>query len=437
MQGLEQGMRQSMVANASMQLFMRTLQATTTELSQMTAQAVAANPALEELPPEVRDDEFPVSAPNYAATERHDVFMNNLSSVPTLREYLEQQILCSAEVPAHRDAALVLVGYLDLHGRLEESLDTIARDEALPLHALQAGLKIIQSLDPPGVGAADLQECLLLQLHAAGMAGCVAERILLHTPTELIRGDYAAIAARLSVSEQKVEEACRILRSLNPDPGSAFEDTERNVITPDLVVSTDDDGELTVNLTGSHVPHLGLSADYREMMAERADDTELRRYLSRCFREGRDLIQAIENRQTTLLSVARAIVHRQPAFFRKGRSALKAMKMQDIADELGVNVSTVSRAVNGKYLRCSHGVYELRSFFSQALSSSDGSGAVSAADAIARLKVLIDSEVTSAPYTDERLAQLLSDAGIRISRRTVAKYRDRLRIPPAHLRRRR
>ncbi|MBQ8899842.1 MAG: LacI family DNA-binding transcriptional regulator, partial [Akkermansia sp.] len=209
---------------------------------------------------------------------------------------------------------------------------------------------------------------------------------------------------------------------------------ELNVITPDLIVTRDGD-ELIVTLTGEDIPRLTISAEYREMMSEKAENAELRRYLSRCFREGRELIRAINERQQTILTVAQAIVRRQREFFLRGPHKQIPLQMEDIAADTGVSISTVSRAVRGKFLRCQYGVYELRRFFSAALSTKDGS-VESAGSVQARIRALIDAESPDKPLSDAALEAALQAEGITVARRTIAKYREQMKILPAKLRRR-
>ena len=190
------------------------------------------------------------------------------------------------------------------------------------------------------------------------------------------------------------------------------------------------EGQPEVQLTDANVPRLALSAEYREMMADHADKPEVRRYLSRCFSEGREFIRAIADRQSTILQVARAIVQHQPGFFHHGPAALAPLRMEQVAQDTGQHISTISRAVNGKYLKCHWGIFELRHFFTTALRSSDAQS-ISPEAVQARIREFIADEDTRHPLSDAKLEQLLAAEGIEIARRTIAKYRDILRIPPA------
>ncbi len=433
--GLEQGMRQGMVATASVQLFMRALQATNMELAQMAAQALAANPALEELPPAHGREEGGGALPDAEATRRHAAFIDALPEEESLADHLAAQLRQAGLPETEKRAALALIPYLDPRGMFEPAFELaeFARQEDIPPVLARRALRRLQELDPPGVGAQGLRESLLLQLTRLGEANTLAAVLLRGHWDALVRHRYADAARELGLTEAEVTAAARRIARLDPDPGSRFAAVERNVIVPDLVVEPVGEGFVPA-LTGELVPRLALSADYREMMAEKADNAELRQYLSRCFREGRAFIRAIDERQKTLLAVAQAIVARQQEFFRRGPQSLLPMRMEDIAAELGLHVSTISRAVRGKYLRCRFGVFELRRFFSAALPAEEG--APTASGVQARLRELIAAEDPARPLSDARLEQLLAAEGIAVARRTIAKYREQLKILPASLRRR-
>lgn len=433
---MRQGMGQNMVATASMQFFMRALQATNMELRQMVTQAMTANPALEEVAPkEAQEDDSP-GAVDHDATRRHSEFMDTLEAEETLVSHLEDELRQSGLPEPVEAAALTLVQYLDTHGMFDEPPAEIAAREGIPDNVLQEALQAVQELDPAGVGAVDLRESLLIQLRRAGeTSGALPVRVLQEQWDALVRHRYADAARALGETEDDVQAAAYRISRLNPDPGSGFAQTERNIIEPDIVVEADDEGRYTARLTGENIPQLELSAEYREMMAEQADKPEVRQYLSRCFKEGREVIRAVAERQATILAVAQAVVARQQVFFRKGRAELRPMRMEDVAADTGLAVSTVSRAVSGKYLRCSHGVYALRSFFAAALPSGEDD-AVSADAVQQQILRLVQEEDPAHPLSDAALEAALAERGITVARRTIAKYREKLKILPTNLRRR-
>ena len=429
--GMQQGMKQSMVVTAAMQQFMRALQASNMELRTLATQAMAANPALEELPPAEETED--ASTPDYAATQRHDYLLDSLSEAPSLAAHLEEQVRRSALPAKVEAAALELVQHLDERGYFADAPQEIAAQHGWSKNTLTKALQAVQDLDPAGVGAADLRESLVLQLRREGEEPSLAMQLLQNHWLQLVQHRYAEAARELGESELAVAGAARRIAQLNPDPGSAFARENTSIITPDIIVTRRGD-ELEVTLTDANIPRLGISAEYREMMAEQADKPEVRRYLSRCFSEGRELIKAIAQRQQTILQVAQVIVQHQRAFFLQGTSALIPLKMEQIADATGLHISTISRAVNGKFLKCSFGVFELRHFFTTALSGKESG--ISPEAVQARLRELIANESPLHPLSDARLEQLLAAEGITIARRTIAKYRDQLRILPASQRRR-
>lgn len=415
-----------MVATAAMQQFMRTLQATNMELRTLTTQAMAANPALEELSP--TEEEREQMEPDTAATRRHDFLLDSLTEAPSLSAHLEEQIRRSALPDKVEEAALQLVQQLDARGYFSEMPADIARQHGWSPALLQKALQAVQDLDPAGVGAVDLRESLVLQLRREGEESSLAMRLLQDFWPQLVQHRYADAGRKLGESELAVAGAARRLSQLNPNPGAAFAREDNSVIEPDVLV-TRKGSELEVSLTNANVPHLTLSAEYREMMAEQADKPEVRRYLSRCFSEGRELIKAIAQRQETILKVAQEIVQRQRAFFLHGPASLGPLRMEQVADATGLHVSTISRAVNGKFLKCDRGIYELRHFFTTDLGDSVSPEAVQA-----RIRDLIADEDPRKPFSDAKLEQILTAEGFHIARRTVAKYRDLLRILPASMR---
>ena len=422
---MQQGMKQSMVATAAMQQFMRALQATNMELRTLATQAMAANPALEELPPPPDEEDSP--SPDYTAAQSHDYLLDSLSEAPSLAAHLEEQVRRSALPARVEQAALELVQHLDERGYFADAPADIATQHGWSRSTLTKALQAVQDLDPAGVGARDLRESLVLQLRREGEEASLAMQLLQNHWQQLVQHRYADTARELGESELAVAGAARRIAQLNPDPGSAYARENTSIIVPDVIVTRKGD-ELEVALTEANIPRLGISAEYREMMAEQADKPEVRRYLSRCFSEGRELIKAIAQRQQTILQVAQAIVQHQRAFFLQGPSALVPLKMEQIAGATGLHVSTISRAVNGKFLKCASGVFELRHFFTTTL---DG---VSPEAVQVRLRELIAGEDPRHPLSDARLEQMLAAEGITIARRTIAKYRDQLRILPASMR---
>ncbi len=421
-----QGMKQGMVASPAMQLSMRALQANQAELQELIAEAIAKNPALEEIAPEPEPQDT-------AYTAHREFAMESLSATPTLAEHLEEQIRQSGLAPKVEAAALQMIPWLNQHGFFAESPATVQQELGLSNRLFQQALYAIQDLEPVGVGAADLRESLMIQLEHLGESGGLPMQLLRLHWDALVRHRYADIAKDLGIDEAMAEMAARRIARLNPDPGSGFSRAELHTISPDIEVQQDGD-KLLVTLTKETSPQLTLSAEYREMMAQHADKAEVRQFLSRCFREGRELIRALGERQANLLAVAKAIVEHQQNFFLHNNAPLTPLKMEAIAADTGLHVSTVSRAVRGKYLKCNRGVFELRAFFSTAISATEE---VSADAVKQKIRELIAAESPQTPLTDNKLVTLLQEMGITLARRTIAKYREQLKILPAPLRKRR
>ncbi len=428
---MDQGMQQRMVAGAAMQQSMRILQANTAELQQIVSQALQSNPSLEVREPSRQQEH---DGENGSETDRHDsqYWISQLSRDPSLRDHLQEQILQEDFSEALRAACLVLLDSIDSRGYLDEDVAQLARDHGAQSDLYERALSCIQQLDPAGVGARDLRECLLLQLQQRGESEGLPARLLRDYWELLVEHRYELAAQQLGLDVEQVREAAARVARLKPHPGSDFAPEDASVIFPDVEV-VDEQGDLLVSLTGEDVPQLAINADYRSMMAQQAENRELREYLSRCFREARDLITAIEQRQMSVLHVARAIVVRQEEFFRRGRDSIKPLKMEQIAADTQMHLSSVSRAVRGKYVRCRHGVFELRHFFQRSLGNEQEDMAVSRI--YSRLRQWIAEEDKAAPLSDSALVSLFAEEGVTIARRTLAKYRDQLGIPPASQRR--
>lgn len=346
----------------------------------------------------------------------------------TLEYYLQSQL--PGDLPQElRRVVDYVIESLNSSGYLEEP----ARDVACHLGvdgALAAeAVSLVQALEPAGVAAANLAECLQLQLARRGETGLpfvIAGQYL----EEVGKGHYMLIARETGATREEVAKACDALRSLNPRPGSGFSSRDHlSYITPDLVVvNFQDHFELLAN--DYFFPTLRVSSYYHDLMKTTSDE-QVKDYLTGKLRQARWVVRSVEQRRSTLISCAECLLDLQEDFFRHGPGHLRPMSLSDIAGRLGVHESTVSRAVKDKYLQCAHGVFPLGYFFTRALGKSDGekSGAVSPDNAKAELKKLIDGENTKKPLSDQKLSELLAAKGVELSRRTVAKYREELGIP--------
>ncbi|MEG2138530.1 MAG: RNA polymerase factor sigma-54 [Oscillospiraceae bacterium] len=350
----------------------------------------------------------------------------------TLYFYVLSQLSTLACPPKLLGAAKFLVESLNQSGWLDEDVPALASEYGAPEALMSEALNLVQSLEPAGIGARNLSECLRLQLVRRGEHNALALRIVSDYLEALAKNRYGLIAKELGASADEVREACDLIKQLNPRPGTGFAAREHLVyINPDIfVVNFPDHFELLTN--DYFFPSLHMSAYYQSLMKE-TTDPEVKDYLTGKIRQATWVVRSIDQRRSTLMDCAQCILERQEAFFRKGPGHLLPMSMADVAEKLGVHESTVSRAVRDKYLQCSQGVYPLGYFFSRGLGTATGDDknqdGPSPDAAKALLKKLIAGEDKRKPLSDQKLCDLMAREGCNLARRTVAKYRDELRIP--------
>ena len=360
----------------------------------------------------------PLSNYGTVGNEEENLYLYVSSQLPSLAEPLAS-------------AARLLVESLNQNGWLDETLEALAQETGYPLPVLEEALAVVQSLEPSGVGARSLRECLTLQLKRRPGDHSLALAIVDQHLDALAKSRFGLIAKETGADPEEVRDACALIKSLNPKPGTGFAARENlTYINPDIiVVHFPDHFELLTN--DYFFPTLSLSSYYRGLMKE-TEDPEVKDYLTNKVRQAKWVVRSIEQRRTTLLDCAEAILKLQESFFRKGPGHLVPMTLADVAELVGVHESTVSRAVKDKYIQCSGGVYPLSYFFSRGLGSA---GAVSGEDAAspdfakALLKKLIAGEDKKKPLSDQKLCERMAAEGCKLSRRTVAKYRDELNIP--------
>lgn len=318
-----------------------------------------------------------------------------------------------------------LASCLDGDGYLRPPLGELAKDSGIPLPLLERALSVLRTLEPAGVGADSLSQCLALQLERAGVGGPALDIVRDHLEA-LARCRYRCIADKLNVSVDEVLSALKTIRELDPRPGAVFDTPEQTpYVYPDVFVE-EVDGRFVARTRAGERPAFQINGYYKELLANSAQP-EVKDYLRRKVQAAQDVLGAIAQRQDTLLRCAQAIVDRQEDFFRLGEQALRPLRMADVADVVGIHESTVSRAVREKYLQCQRGAYPLAYFFSRGGAGGDMGGTA----AKAALRRLIDGEDKAHPLSDQKLCEALAAEGCPISRRTVAKYRDELNIPGA------
>ncbi|NUQ20341.1 MAG: RNA polymerase factor sigma-54 [Gemmatimonadaceae bacterium] len=311
-------------------------------------------------------------------------------------------------------------------------------DDELPLYTMAEAeemLGVIQSLDPPGVGARDLRECLMLQLREAGLEQSVPFRLVRDCYDELINHRWSEISKRFGISPSDVQRAADEIAKLDPKPGLVYSDRSDNYIIPDLIVEKID-GKYHVFLNDVNFPRLKLSRAYQEIARDKKKfDGENKEFISNKLNSANWMIQAIEQRRQTMLKVMNYIVERQREFFEKGVQYLKPLTLREVAEVISMHESTVSRVTNEKFVQTPRGVLPLKFFFSSGLSTTDGED-VSARGIKAQIEKLVADEDPKHPLTDQAIVNILKESGVQIARRTVAKYRDQLGVLSARMRKR-
>ncbi|MDB6133139.1 MAG: rpoN [Verrucomicrobiales bacterium] len=365
--------------------------------------------------------------------ERRQFLFDSLTSPVTLQDHLVQQLGMADCTKKIRDLAEMLIGSLDDRGFLQGSLGDLSLQLGIPLVDLRAAAVIVQSLDPVGVGAEDLRDCLLIQLRRQGREHSLESRIIAGYLEDLARRRFPQIARKLSVPVSEIARAAEHIATLNPRPASEFVSVPQQYISPDVHVERSN-GKYTISLNGDQLPRLRISNLYKDLMSSPGSREEVRGYIRDKIRSGKFLIRSIHQRQQTIQRIAEEIVSRQKAFFDVGPSHLKPMNMSQVADAVGVHETTVSRAISGKYIATPQGVYEMRYFFTSGVATESGEQ-VSNTSVKTALAEVVKGEDSSQPWSDEDLVQQLALQGIKIARRTVAKYREELNILPSHLRR--
>ncbi|MGD0498648.1 MAG: RNA polymerase factor sigma-54 [Bryobacteraceae bacterium] len=361
-------------------------------------------------------------------------FETFLSSPVTLGDYLRSQLSVSMISDDVRDAAESIIGNLNEDGYLTASLEEVAAGGGHKPEDVEEALRAVQSLDPAGVAARNLRECMLLQIESDNSQGGVAWQIVSDHMRLLETHQYKEIAKALGRPMEHIEIALHVIQHLNPRPGLRYSGAGARVVEPDVYFIKDGE-DFIIQTNDEDVPQLRLNPQYRRMLdRENGATKEVRDYVRERYASAIQLMKNIEQRKHTILRVCQAIVRRQADFLNSGLDQLKPMMIKDVAEEVGVHPSTVSRAVAGKYAHTPQGVFELRYFFSEAVQGPLGCG-VPLLLLKRKVKKMIEEEDRSKPLTDEQITMMLRALGIVVTRRTVAKYREDMKIPSTHQRR--
>jgi RNA polymerase sigma-54 factor len=488
--GLRLAQKQTLklVMTPRLQQALRLLQMPSLELSQHIEQELLANPLLEldeeeaaEVPAPEAQDSAPAETPEAPAEEapanaddfdwsdfigdgfeygegfrnereETEFFEKTPVGRATLLDNLTEQLHMLELDDETRRIGEYLIGCLDDHGFLSVPLEEVADQLGAPREAVETALRKIQELDPPGIGARDMPECLLIQLKALGREDSLAAAVVRDHFEAFKQKQFQEIARALKVTPVDVQEAGREIASLNPRPGAQIALEDAPYVVPDLVVEKLD-GVYVVSLAEGSVPRLRVSRQYREILGKqppstngeasappseaaeraRAARTEEVRFVQDKLKSANWLIQTIEQRRRTMIKVMECIVESQRDFFERGPEALRPLTLQDVAEKIGMHESTVSRVTTNKYVQIPRGVVPLKYFFSSGLDTESGDS-VSSKMAMERIRLMIEKEDRRKPLSDQKIAELLRKEGLIVARRTVAKYREKLGILSARYR---
>jgi RNA polymerase sigma-54 factor len=368
------------------------------------------------------------------ADEKRQFLFDSIPVQETLQQNLIAQLNQTVLSADDRKAAELIIGNIDDDGFLQSTPEEMALNSGIPQDDFERILGLIQTFYPAGVGARDLRECLLIQLRRQGKEHSLEHRIVSEHMDDLGRHRFMEIARRMAISVEDVQKAADNIARLNPRPGQVFAAAPQNYVLPDVIVEKVD-GEYQIAFNNEQIPHLRISNLYKDIIASGdAQSSDTKDYIRDKIRSGKFLIRSIHQRQQTIMNIAQRIVSRQRDFLEHGPSHLKPMTMAEVAEAVGVHETTVSRAVSGKYMATPQGVFETKYFFTGGYQTATGESMsnISVKQAILDL---VKHESGSAPLSDHEIVEILSERGIPIARRTVAKYRSELNILPSHMRR--
>lgn len=455
---------QKLVMTATLQQAIKLLPLSRLELIQKVHQEILENPFLEEVAtPEMSDtdlantelsqetpqesEQFEVdweaylqdfnSSPDYVPMISKEVpsLEATLRSETSLAEYLLWQLSLTVSDDLEKQIGTYLIGNIDDDGYLQCHTEEVTKIFGVTDAQVYTVLEVIQSFDPPGVGARDLQESLLIQLHHLEVDDSLACKIVQHCLSQLDERYYQKIAKSFGATINEVIAAVGLIRTLDPKPGSRFNSPRVEYIVPDVVVvKVDDDYQVLLNEDG--MPSLRINALYQNVLRQHDNmQSETREYLEEKFRSALWLMKSVEQRRQTLLRVTKSLCKFQREFLDKGIAYLKPLVLKDVADDIGMHESTVSRVTTNKYVYTPQGVFELKFFFHSGLESLDGD-AMSSVSVKDIIRKAVAAENPRKPLTDQQLMTILEAKSVRIARRTIAKYRQELRIAPASRRKR-
>jgi RNA polymerase sigma-54 factor len=368
------------------------------------------------------------------ADEKRQFLFDSIPVQETLQQNLIAQLNQTVLSADDRKAAELVIGNIDDDGFLQSTPEEMALNSGISHNDFERMLGLIQAFYPTGVGARDLRECLLIQLQRQGKEHSLECRIVAEHMDDLARHRFPEIARRMAISVEDVQKAADNIARLNPRPGQVFAAAPQNYVLPDVIVEKVD-GEYQIAFNNEQIPHLRISNLYKDIIASGdRQSSDVKDYIRDKIRSGKFLIRSIHQRQQTIMNIAQQIVSRQRDFLEHGPSHLKPMTMAEVAEVVGVHETTVSRAVSGKYMATPQGVFDMKYFFTGGYQTATGES-LSNTSVKQTILELVKHESGSAPLSDHEIVEILSERGIPIARRTVAKYRSELNILPSHMRR--
>jgi RNA polymerase sigma-54 factor len=460
---------QKLILTPSLQQAIKLLPMSTLELSDLLNQEMVENPMLEEVPTEdlqpaeatTQEAEKPAAdATNKSETwddQDYEYFFgdylddgyrprapqevrelppieNTLSTASSLTDHLMWQLSMQSDDPLIREIGSAIIGNLDDDGYLVASFDELAAMGGWAVGDVDRALKTVQGFDPVGVAARDLQECLLIQLRHLGLEGTPTEKIVTEHLRLLQNHQVPEIARKLGVTIDDLKEHIEIIRNLDPKPGSRYNPTQSQYVIPDVYIIKVEDQYVAV-LNEDGLPQMRISPVYRRLLDKGAaeNNDETRAYVKDKFRSALWLIKSVEQRQKTIHKVANSIINFQRDFLDHGIEHLRPLVLRDVANDIGMHESTVSRVVTNKYMHTPQGVFEMKYFFHSGISSSYGES-VSSVTIKQRIRKIIDNEDPRKPLSDSKIVSILQREGLVLARRTIAKYREELKIPTSNQR---
>ncbi|MBX2988797.1 MAG: RNA polymerase factor sigma-54 [Bdellovibrionaceae bacterium] len=365
---------------------------------------------------------------NSSGSEEIMNYENVISTTQTLYDHLAWQAKMNGLSEEEERVVEVLIGYVDDDGYIKTPLSQIAEEEKVPLDELEDFITLIHEFDPPGVGARDLKECLLVQAKHLEEDTIDLVNLINNHLKDLEKKNFDAIAKAMNKDIREIAEMAQIIYEMDPKPGRAYAPNETQYVTPDVYVYKVGD-DYVVSLNEDGMPRLKISNFYKNMLKGGGASKQEQEYIQEKVKSAVWLIKSIHQRNRTIYKVTESIVKHQREFFEKGGAHLKPMVLRDIANDIGMHESTVSRVTTAKYVHTPQGIYELKYFFNSGINSSDGDMASESVKL--RIKDMVGKEDAKNPLSDQKLAELLAKEGIQIARRTVAKYREMLRILPS------